>query len=88
MVLVLFAFFYRISDPQFGGTYIAVFNSFYSLGLLISRKLGQYVVSTFTLKVCSHDSNNSCHEQKDVNVSDIRRLGVHLNCIFVNCNGF
>lgn len=60
MLLTLMAFFCRISDPNYGGTYMTIFNTFFYLGYLISNTLIFKLVDVFTFGVCSNNADNSC----------------------------
>ncbi|XP_026808439.1 acetyl-coenzyme A transporter 1-like [Rhopalosiphum maidis] len=60
MLLTLFAFFCRLSDPRFGGTYMTLFNTFFYLGFLLSNTLVLKLVDFFTFRKCSNNDLNSC----------------------------
>jgi PAT family acetyl-CoA transporter-like MFS transporter 1 len=60
MLLALYAFFCRLSDPRFGGTYMALFNTFYFLGWLIPNTLVLKMIDFLTISACSTDTQNSC----------------------------
>ncbi|KAF0753279.1 acetyl-coenzyme A transporter 1-like, partial [Aphis craccivora] len=60
MLLALYAFFCRLSDPCFGGTYMALFNTFYFLGWLIPNTLVLQMIDFLTFSTCSNDIKNSC----------------------------
>ncbi|XP_022174752.1 acetyl-coenzyme A transporter 1-like [Myzus persicae] len=60
MLLSLTAFFCRLSDPRFGGTYMSLFNTFYYVGWLIPNTLVLKIVALLTFCTCSNDIRNSC----------------------------
>lgn len=60
MLLTLFAFFCRLSDPRFGGTYMTLFNTFFYLGFLLSNTLVLKMVDFLTFKKCSNEDQNNC----------------------------
>jgi len=60
MLLALYAFFCRLSDPCFGGTYMALFNTFYFLGWLIPNTLVLQMIDFLTFSTCSNDIKNNC----------------------------
>lgn len=60
MLLTLFAFFCRLSDPRFGGTYMTLFNTFFYLGFLLSNTLVLKLVAFLTFRKCSNNDQNSC----------------------------
>lgn len=64
MILVLFAFFYQISDPRFGGTYMTLFNTLFLFGWLIPYSL--------VLKFVDIITRNIIKSQKQFNVLDIK----------------
>ncbi|CAI6366795.1 unnamed protein product [Macrosiphum euphorbiae] len=60
MLLTLFAFFCRLSDPRFGGTYMTLFNTFFYLGFLLSNTLVLKLVAFLTFRKCSNNDQNCC----------------------------
>ncbi|CAH1724862.1 acetyl-coenzyme A transporter 1-like isoform X2 [Aphis gossypii] len=60
MLLTLFAFFCRLSDPRFGGTYMTLFNTFFYLGFLLSNTVVLKLVDFSTFRKCSTNDQNSC----------------------------
>jgi len=60
MLLALYAFFCRLSDPCFGGTYMALFNTFYFLGWLLPHTLVLKMIDFLTFSTCSNDTQNGC----------------------------
>ncbi|XP_025194139.1 acetyl-coenzyme A transporter 1-like [Melanaphis sacchari] len=60
MLVALFAFFSRISDPRFGCTYMALFNTFYFLGWFIPNTLVLKLNDFLTFSTCSNDIQNNC----------------------------
>lgn len=61
MILALYSFFCRLSDPRFGGTYMALFNTCYFLGWLVPNTLVLKMISFLTFSTCSNDILNSCY---------------------------
>lgn len=51
MLLALNAFFCRLSDPRFGGTYMTLFSSFYYCGFMFSNTIVLKSVSYLSLKI-------------------------------------
>lgn len=68
MLLTLFAFFCRLSDPRFGGTYMTLFNTFYYSGFLLSNTIVLKLVAILTYNKCSNDMRNSCSTSDFKNV--------------------
>lgn len=68
MILVLFAFFYQISDPRFGGTYMTLFNTLFLFGWLVP--------STLVLKFVDLITDSQCltKSQKHCNMLDIKEV--------------
>lgn len=60
MLLALYAFFCRLSDPRFGGTYMALYNTFYFLGWLVPNTVVLKMIAFLTFSTCSKDTRNSC----------------------------
>lgn len=60
MLLTLFAFFCRLSDPRFGGTYMTLFNTFFYLGYLLSNTIVLKLVDFSTFRMCSTNDQTSC----------------------------
>lgn len=60
MMLILFAFFCGLSDPQFGGTYMTLFNTFYYIGFTLSNTLTLKLVAVLTFCECSNNARNAC----------------------------
>jgi len=68
MLLTLFAFFCRLSDPRFGGTYMTLFNTFFYLGFLLSNTLVLKMVAFLTFSKCTNNDLNTCSTQDLKNV--------------------
>lgn len=68
MLLALYAFFCKISDPNFGGTYMTLFNTFYYLGFMFSNTICLKLVAILTFNKCSNDVQNLCDSQDLINV--------------------
>ncbi|KAE9541283.1 hypothetical protein AGLY_004528 [Aphis glycines] len=60
MLIMLFSFFYQISDPRFGGTYMTLFNTLYFLGWFVPNTLVLKLVDITTFSKCSNDIQNLC----------------------------
>lgn len=61
LMLTLLAFFCKISDPHFGGTYMTLYNTFYFLGWLIPNTFVLKLIDILTLNECSNDAQNTCY---------------------------
>ncbi|VVC28218.1 Major facilitator superfamily domain,Acetyl-coenzyme A transporter 1 [Cinara cedri] len=84
MILALFAFFCRLSDPKFGGTYMTLFNTFFFLGFLLSNTFILKLVDLLTFKRCSNDPRNLCTTSESIDICNISNKGT---CA-VNVNGY
>ncbi|XP_025194188.1 acetyl-coenzyme A transporter 1-like isoform X2 [Melanaphis sacchari] len=60
MFVALLAFYSRISDPRFGGTYMTLLNTLSNLGFAWSTFVVLGIVNLLTFKECSFDSKNDC----------------------------
>ncbi|CAI6364916.1 unnamed protein product [Macrosiphum euphorbiae] len=60
MSVALVAFYYRISDTRFGGTYMTLLNTLSNLGTLWSKSAAIGLIDVLTFKECSFDSKNNC----------------------------
>lgn len=60
MTVALGAFYYRISDTRFGGTYMTLLNTLSNLGTLWSKSAAIGLIDVLTFKECSFDSKNNC----------------------------
>lgn len=69
MVVALVAFYYRISDTRFGGTYLTLLNTLSNLGTLCSKSAAIGLIDVLTFKECSFDSKNNCSTPNLQNVS-------------------
>lgn len=65
----ILAFFSRISDPRFGGTYMTLMNTITNLGGAWTSFLALGAVDFLTFKECSLDSNNHCYTEDQQKVS-------------------
>ncbi|KAL5239627.1 hypothetical protein ACI65C_007037 [Semiaphis heraclei] len=61
LMLTLIAFFCKISDPRFGGTYMTLYNTFYFLGWLIPNTFVLRLIDISTLSECSNNVENTCY---------------------------
>lgn len=68
MLLTLYAFFCRLSDPRFGGTYMTLFNTFFYLGFIMSNTFVLKLVAVFTFRKCSNNVQNTCSTSELNNV--------------------
>lgn len=60
MFVAVLAFFSRISDPRFGGTYITFLNTVTNLGATWTSTVALGAIDLLTFKKCSFDSLNYC----------------------------
>lgn len=60
MFVAILAFFSRISDPRFGGTYMTLLNTLSNLGFVWSSTVALQLVDLLTSKECSRDAMNNC----------------------------
>ncbi|XP_060835227.1 acetyl-coenzyme A transporter 1-like [Rhopalosiphum padi] len=60
MMTALVAFYCRISDARFGGTYMTLLNSLSNIAGISSKLLSFALIDLLTFKECSFDSNNNC----------------------------
>ncbi|KAE9538631.1 hypothetical protein AGLY_005730 [Aphis glycines] len=60
MFVTITAFFSRISDSRFGGTYMTLLNTLSHLGLAWSNSVAIGMIDFLTFKECSLDHNNNC----------------------------
>lgn len=60
MFVAILAFFSRISDPRFGGTYMTLLNTLSNLGFVWSSTVALQLIDLLTTKECSFDSMNDC----------------------------
>lgn len=69
MTVALIAFYYRISDARFGGTYMTLLTTLSNLGTLWAKSAAIGLVDVLTFKECSFDSKNNCSTSNLQNVS-------------------
>lgn len=80
MLVAVFAFFSRISDPRFGGTYMTLLNTVNTLGYVGPNTLALNLVDVLTFYKCSNDAQNTCSTLDLKEVSHIsHRLYNHNN---------
>uniref|UniRef100_A0A2S2NMY7 Acetyl-coenzyme A transporter 1 n=1 Tax=Schizaphis graminum TaxID=13262 RepID=A0A2S2NMY7_SCHGA len=60
MLVAITAFFSRISDYRFGGTYMTLLNTVSNFGMTYSSSIGLKFIDFLTFKKCSNDFENSC----------------------------
>lgn len=60
MSVAVMAFYARISDPNFGSTYMTLLNAFLNFGNVLSSTTALGLIDFLTFKECSIDSQNTC----------------------------
>lgn len=70
MMLAMFTFFCRLSDPQFGGTYMTLLNTFFYVGWFLPTSFALKLVDVLTFSRCSNDVQNFCFTQDSISVKD------------------
>jgi len=70
MAVSILAFFSRISDSRFGGTYMTLLNTLLNLGGAWLSSVAIGMVDFLTFKQCSLDHQNSCSTENLKNVSN------------------
>ncbi|CAH1724859.1 unnamed protein product [Aphis gossypii] len=85
MLLALYAFFCRLSDPCFGGTYMALFNTLYFLGWLIPNTVVLQMIDFLTFSTCSNDIKNNCltPDLKNVCAANGGSCGVYVDGYYI-----
>lgn len=68
MFVAIMAFFSRISDPRFGGTYMTLLNTITNLGSSLSSTLSLKMVDYWTIEECSSEASNDCSTKDLVKV--------------------
>jgi len=68
MTVATLAFFSRISDSRFGGTYMTLLNTLSNLGGAWSSSVAIGMIDYLTFKECSLDRNNNCSTSSLKNV--------------------
>jgi len=68
LMMTLIAFFCKISDPRFGGTYMTLYNTFYFLGWLIPNTFALKLIDILTFNECSNNVQNTCSSEELKNV--------------------
>lgn len=69
MVVSMLAFFSRISDSRFGGTYMTLLNTLSNLGGAWTNSVSIGLVDLLTFEKCSNDLTNNCSSLDFKNVS-------------------
>lgn len=69
MMVSVYSFFSRISDPRFGVTYMTLLNTINNLGWAAPHTLNLKLVDTFTFYKCSNNDENNCSTLDLKNVS-------------------
>ncbi|CAH1724867.1 unnamed protein product [Aphis gossypii] len=70
MLVAITAFFSRISDYRFGGTYMTLLNTVSNFGMTYSSSIGLKFIDFLTFKKCSNDSENNCSTSDLKNTCD------------------
>lgn len=83
MLLTLYAFFCRLSDPRYGGTYMTLFNTFYYSGFLISHTLVLKLVDVLTFMQCPVGALNSCPDSNELCETNRRSCDVYVDGYYV-----
>ncbi|XP_026811484.1 acetyl-coenzyme A transporter 1-like isoform X2 [Rhopalosiphum maidis] len=83
MRLARFSLFNRISDPRFGGTYMALLNTFSSFGISSSTSLAISLIDFLTFEECLLNYNNDCSTSSPNNACKTNR-----SSCFVLVNGY
>jgi len=63
-----FTLFNRVSDPRFGGTYMALLNTFSNIGISSSTSLAISMIDFLTFKECSLNYDKNCSTSSPNNV--------------------
>jgi len=74
MAVSILAFFSRISDSRFGGTYMTLLNTLLNLGGAWLSSVAIGMVDFLTFKQCSLDHQNSCSTENLKNVSNTNTI--------------
>lgn len=68
MFVTVIAFFSRISDSRFGGTYMTLLNTLANLGNMFPSTISLGLIDILTYKQCSNDPTNDCSSRDFKNV--------------------
>lgn len=60
MLVAVTAFFTRISDPRFGGTYMTMLFTISNTGMIFSTSIGLGAMEYLTFEKCSNNHQNDC----------------------------
>ncbi|XP_015365764.1 PREDICTED: acetyl-coenzyme A transporter 1-like [Diuraphis noxia] len=85
LMLTLIAFFCKISDPRFGGTYMTLYNTFYFLGWLIPNTFVLRLIDILTLSECTNNVENTCYTKdlKNLCITNGGTCGIHVDGYYV-----
>uniref|UniRef100_A0A2S2NIA1 Acetyl-coenzyme A transporter 1 n=1 Tax=Schizaphis graminum TaxID=13262 RepID=A0A2S2NIA1_SCHGA len=83
MRLARHSLFSRISDPRFGGIYMALLNTFASMGVSLSTSLAISLIDFLTLKACLFNYNSNCSTKSPNSTCKTNR-----SSCFVLVNGY
>lgn len=72
MTVATLAFFSRISDSRFGGTYMTLLNTLSNLGSAWSSSVAIGMIDFLTFKECSLDHKNNCSTPNLKNVRNFK----------------
>lgn len=66
MFVAVMAFYARISDPLFGGTYMTLLNTLTNLGTAWANTAALWMIDLLTYKQCSSNANNTCAIETEI----------------------
>jgi PAT family acetyl-CoA transporter-like MFS transporter 1 len=78
MAVATSAFFSRICDYRFGGTYMTLLNTLTNIGGAWSFSVAIAMIDLLTFKECSLDSKNNCSTSNLQNVRLINNIKLYL----------
>ncbi|XP_060878936.1 acetyl-coenzyme A transporter 1-like [Metopolophium dirhodum] len=86
LMLTLLAFFCKISDPRFGGTYMTLYNTFYFLGWLIPNTFVLKLIDILTFRKCTNNVENTCYTDnlKNLCIVDGGTCGIYVDGYYVS----
>jgi PAT family acetyl-CoA transporter-like MFS transporter 1 len=86
LMLTLIAFFCKISDPRFGGTYMTLYNTFYFLGWLIPNTFVLKLNDILTFSKCTNNVENTCNTKdlKNLCIGNGGTCGIYVDGYYVS----
>ncbi|CAI6347969.1 unnamed protein product [Macrosiphum euphorbiae] len=86
LMLTLLAFFCKISDPRFGGTYMTLYNTFYFLGWLIPNTFVLKMIDILTFRKCTNNDENICNTENLKNLCIVSggTCGIYVDGYYVS----